>query len=219
MAAANVGSRFACGPNAALPGPACGVPDEPAVPACCCGATAGMAWEVIDREKPVCGDAADLIVGEGVGLPDSGGGRGTAVPGPDIDAAGQLSVIASRDLYTSADAAALRHPEADKLHRYDRIQVSEPLARARGLVTGDRARIRAGETAITAPITVSDRVPDNAVYVSSLLQGGAPAGLFASGPVPSVELEPAAADRPDPVPVEDTEPTGSGPFGEAAGHP
>ena len=182
-----------------------------------------LALEHIARERPVYWGAADLIIGEGVRLNVSGSGQGTAVPVAAIVPAGPLSVIASRDLYTAADAAALRHPEADKLHRYDRIQVSEAVASARGLATGDRARMSSGGASIEAPITVCDRVPDSAIYVSALLQGGAVAPFYASSSVPAVQLEavtgssnggdsPAATDS-------DFEDDGGGPLAEAAGGP
>ncbi|MEX2081083.1 MAG: molybdopterin dinucleotide binding domain-containing protein, partial [Dehalococcoidia bacterium] len=133
--------------------------------------------------------AWDLIVGEGVKLAVQGSGRGTIVPVDEVRVAGDgLRVITSRDLYTSADAAALRHPEAEKLHRYDRIQVSEGDATRLGISTEDEVEVSAGWTTIRARATVTDRVPEGAVYVSSLLQGGAVAALFANGGMATVRL-------------------------------
>jgi anaerobic selenocysteine-containing dehydrogenase len=105
-------------------------------------------------------------------------------------------VITSRDLYTALDAAALRHPEAEKLHRYDRIQVSEEDARALGITTGDPVRVSGNGQVIEAPAWVTERVPQGHVYISSLLQGGAVTGLFGEQGVATVRLEarvPAAA--------------------------
>jgi anaerobic selenocysteine-containing dehydrogenase len=86
-------------------------------------------------------------------------------------------VISSRDLYTATDAAALRHPEADKLHRYDHVQVSEEDAARLDLRSGDRVTIGNGSWSLTAPVTVTERLPEGAVFVSSLLQGGAVSAL------------------------------------------
>ena len=110
-----------------------------------------------------------------------------------LEAGAGLRVITGRDLYTAADAAALRHPEAEKLHRYDRIQVSEEDAARLGIATGDDVRISAGAAAITAQATVTERVPAGHVYVSSLLQGGAVAAVAAGSGAPTVELSAAAS--------------------------
>ena len=127
----------------------------------------------IAREVPQYQPAADLIVGEGVRLSMTGSGRGTIVAleaAPPIEG---LRVITGRDLYTAQDAASLRHPEADKLHRYDRIQVSEEDGTRLGLHSGDELKLVAAGVAIQAKVTITDRVPEGAVYVSNLLQGGA----------------------------------------------
>jgi formate dehydrogenase major subunit len=132
--------------------------------------------------------AWDLIVGEGVRLDVPASPKAAAVPVEALSAASGLRVIASRDLYTAVDAAAIRHPEAEKLHRYDRIQVSEQDAAAKGISSGDEVRIAAGRVSIAAKASVTERVPAGHVYVSSLLQGGAVAGFFANGQVPAVQL-------------------------------
>jgi anaerobic selenocysteine-containing dehydrogenase len=99
-----------------------------------------------------------------------------------------LRVIASRDLFTAADAAALRHPEAEKLHRYDHIQVSEQDGARLGIETGDEVEIAAGPHRIRAAATVTERVPEGAVFVSSLLQGGVVSQLFSAGALPAVTV-------------------------------
>ena len=97
-----------------------------------------------------------------------------------------LKVITARDLYTAADAAAMRHPEAEKLHRYDRIQVSEQDGMQLGISTGDEVTIASGGVAIAAKATVTERVPAGHVFVSSLAQGGAVSKFFGNGHVPAV---------------------------------
>lgn len=140
--------------------------------------------------------AWDLIVGEGVRLDVPPSPKAAAVPVEAPSAAGGLRVIASRDLYTALDAASIRHPEAEKLHRYDRIQVSEQDAAAMGISSGDEVRIAAGGVALAAKATVTERVPAGHVYVSSLLQGGAVAGFFGNGQVPGVELSAVRGAQP-----------------------
>jgi hypothetical protein len=142
----------------------------------------------IARANKAYEPAWDLIVGEGVRLDVSVSPKASAVPVEAPSAASGLRVIASRDLYTALDAAAIRHPEAEKLHRYDRIQVSEQDAAALGISPGDDVRISAGSVSIAAKATVTERVPAGHVYVSSLLQGGAISGFFGDGQVPAVQL-------------------------------
>jgi len=133
--------------------------------------------------------AWDLIIGEGVRLPIARAPRAQTAP-VSAPAAGEgWRVITSRDLYTAADAAALRHPEAEKLHRYDRIQVSEEDARALGIATGDPMRVAANGVSIEAPAWVTERVPAGHVYISCMLQGGAVTGLFGGADVATVRVE------------------------------
>jgi predicted molibdopterin-dependent oxidoreductase YjgC/predicted flap endonuclease-1-like 5' DNA nuclease len=163
-------------------------------------ATPDDALGAIARDDPRYQPAHDLLIGQGVRLSVRGTGSGTLVPVPPALVADDgLRVITSRDLYTALDAAALRHPDAEKLHRYDRIQVSEEDGARLGLRDGDEVTIAAGDVAITAPVTVTERVPVGAVYVSSLLQGGAVSALFASDEMPGVELRLASAEVAQPV--------------------
>ncbi len=117
--------------------------------------------------------AWDLLVGDGIRMEMRGSGKGTMIPVPAAESAGDgLRVVTGRDLYTAEDAAALRHPEAEKLHRYDRFQVSEEDAERLGLKDEDELEITDGTTTIRAPITVTERVREGSIFVSSLLQGG-----------------------------------------------
>ena len=151
------------------------------------GTPAG-ALEAIARNNAMYQPAADLLVGEGVKLDVATTGKGTSVAVPAASHEGDgLRVIASRDLYTAADAAALRHPEAERLHRYDRIQVSEADAARLSISDGDEIEIAAGDFRLRAAATVTDRVPAGAVFVSSLMQGGAVARLFLGDSLPTVQ--------------------------------
>lgn len=136
--------------------------------------------------------AWDLIIGEGVKLAVPVASRSSATPVEAVTAGSGARVVTSRDLYTALDAAALRHPEAEKLHRYDRIQVSEQDAANLGIASGDEVVVAAGGTSIAARATVTERVPAGHVYVSSLLQGGAVTGFFGNGHVPGVTLTAAS---------------------------
>ena len=145
------------------------------------------ALAAIAQETPAYQPAADLIVGEGVRLEVAPSGRGAIVPVAEAAANGEgLRIITGRDQYTAADAAALRHPEAEKLHRYDRFQLSEEDAERLGVADGDEIELSDGELTLRAPATVTDRVPEGAVYVSSLLQGGAVVGFFCGEALPAV---------------------------------
>ncbi|MGH2633344.1 MAG: 2Fe-2S iron-sulfur cluster-binding protein [Tepidiformaceae bacterium] len=150
--------------------------------------TADAAMGEIARANPDYQPAYDLIIGDGVRLDVPASGKGVIVPVEALEAADGIRIITGRDLYTALDAAALRHPEAEKLHRYDRIQVSEEDAERLGIHTGDEIEISAGGVTIRAKATVTDRVPEGAVYVSSLLQGGAVAAFFSGGALPAVRL-------------------------------
>jgi predicted molibdopterin-dependent oxidoreductase YjgC len=133
--------------------------------------------------------AADLIIGESVRLDVEASGKAAIVPLPSPwQPAEGLTVITGRDQYTATDAAALRHPEAEKLHRYDRFQFSEEDGQRLGLSTGDTVELSDGTQTLQARITVTDRVPEGAVYVSSLLQGGAVAQFFAATAHPAVKV-------------------------------
>jgi formate dehydrogenase major subunit len=152
-------------------------------------ATPDAALAAIAKASPAYEPALDLIIGEGVRLAVPRAGRAQAAPVGAVGAGAGTRVIASRDLYTALDAAALRHPEAEKLHRYDRIQVSEEDARQLGVATGDPVRVSANGVSIEAPAWVTERVPQGHVYVSSLLQGGAVVGLLGAEGVATVRIE------------------------------
>jgi predicted molibdopterin-dependent oxidoreductase YjgC len=144
----------------------------------------------IAAERPDYMPAADLIVGEGIRLDVSRAPKAAVVPlaEPPAAAAGTLRLISSRDLYTALDAAALRHPEAEKLHRYDRVRLA-PADMARLAVReGDVVEVTDGRLTVTAPVAADERVPEGAVYLSSLMAGGIAAAFFAASPMPTVRI-------------------------------
>ncbi len=137
---------------------------------------------------PAYQPAHDLIVGDGIRLRVPVSASAKSVPVAPIAAGDGVRIITGRDLYTALDAAALRHAEAEKLHRYDRFQVSEEDGARLGISTGDTVEISDGVHAITALATITERVPEGHVFVSSLLQGGAVAQFFADAAIPAVKL-------------------------------
>tara|TARA_B100001123_G_scaffold429473_1_gene548024 strand:+ start:406 stop:2142 length:1737 start_codon:yes stop_codon:yes gene_type:complete len=143
----------------------------------------------IANEVPEYQPAADLIIGEGIKLEVPASGQGTITPIAEISTKGEgLRIITGRDQYTATDAAALRHPEAERLHRYDHMQVSEEDAERLGIANEDEIELTDGELILRAPVTITDRVPEGAIYVSSLLQGGAVVGFFRGANLPKVRL-------------------------------
>ena len=151
-------------------------------------ATADAALGEIVRANPAYQPAYDLIIGEGVRLNVPLSNTATIVPVTPFEAGDGIRVITGRDLYTAEDAASLRHPEAEKLHRYDRIQVSEEDGLRLGIRDGDQVEVSSAGTTISAQATVTERVPTGHVYISSLLQGGAVVALFGGAALPSVRL-------------------------------
>ncbi|MGE5596638.1 MAG: 2Fe-2S iron-sulfur cluster-binding protein [Hyphomicrobiales bacterium] len=143
----------------------------------------------IAKANPAYQPAWDLIVGEGVRMAMSGSGRGQQVPVETFNVPDdRFRIITGRDLYTAEDAAALRHPEAEKLHRYDRIQVSEEDAARLGISDNDEIEVTDGPHTIRARANVDARVPVGCVYISSLLQGGAVAAFYEGVAVPAVRV-------------------------------
>ena len=142
----------------------------------------------IAKENPAYQPAWDLIVGEGVRMAIAGSGRGQVQPVPALEIGDGIRIVTGRDLYTAADAAALRHPEAEKLHRYDRIQVSEQDAAQLGISDNDEIEVTDGVHTIRALASIADRVPPGAVFISSLLQGGAVAQFYDGVAVPVVRV-------------------------------
>lgn len=150
--------------------------------------SADAALGEITKANSIYQPAYDLIVGEGIRLSIPTSSKATAVPVAPLASADGIRIITGRDLYTAADAAALRHPDAEKLHRYDRIQVSEEDALRLGIRDSDEIEISNGTITIRAKATVTERVPEGHVFVSSLLQGGAVVNFFTGDVVPAARL-------------------------------
>lgn len=149
----------------------------------------GMALDAIAHENPAYQPAADLIVGDGVRLEIPPVAKLAMAPvASETPNGGGARIITSRDMYTAEDAASIHHPEAEKLHRYDRIQISEGDAARLGIVNGEDIVISAGDITLAAKATVTERIPDGHVYVSSLLLGGAVQRFLSDGALRTVEI-------------------------------
>jgi predicted molibdopterin-dependent oxidoreductase YjgC len=147
-----------------------------------------LALVAIAKAIPDYEAAADLLVGDGVRLHVEPAQRNAARPVAGAPDASGMRVITSRDLYTAEDAASIHSPEAEKLHRYDRIQVSESDGARLGIGSGEEVIVSSGGATISAKATVTERVPDGHVYISSLLQGGAIQRFVGDGELAAVTL-------------------------------
>ena len=88
----------------------------------------------------------------------------------DVDAG--LVLITSRDLYTDREAAALRLPDADRLHRSEAVEIHPRDAADLGLSDGQAARIGSNGTTLTLPAKVTEDVPEGTVHIAALVAGG-----------------------------------------------
>jgi predicted molibdopterin-dependent oxidoreductase YjgC len=96
----------------------------------------------------------------------------------EAPAEGLLTLITGRSLYTSLEGAALRSPEADKLHREESVEINPADAAALGVRQGEEVVLVNGsaELAVTASITAV--VPPGVLYVPLYYGGGAVTALF-----------------------------------------
>jgi formate dehydrogenase alpha subunit len=88
-----------------------------------------------------------------------------------------LALLTGRGQFTSVEAAALHKKDADKLHREEFVEVSFADAERLGIADGDPVTLQTdrGELAIRARVT--DVVPEGAVFVPLLFDGGAVTAL------------------------------------------
>jgi len=91
---------------------------------------------------------------------------------------GGFTLVTSRSLYTSYEAAAIHSTEADRLHREDAVKMHPADAAAMGLGEGGRVMISANGASLTAPVEITAAVQPRMVYVPLYLDGGAVTALF-----------------------------------------
>jgi formate dehydrogenase alpha subunit len=102
---------------------------------------------------------------------------------------GMFTLIASRGLYTSHEAAAIHAADADRLHREDSVKMHPDDASALGVKEGDTVTLKSGKAALTLPVSITAAVQPKMLWVTCNYDGGAPLALFdADSPVASVEV-------------------------------
>lgn len=86
---------------------------------------------------------------------------------------GTMLLTTGRTLYTSLEGAAVRSPDADKLHREEFVEISAADAAAMRLSDGDEVTLASDTGELTLHCQVSDRVLEGVVYVPWYYDGGA----------------------------------------------
>lgn len=106
-----------------------------------------------------------------------------------VDGGGRFLLRASRSLYMSYEGAAVHHPDADKLHREDRVQLNPEDAKTLGVSDGDAVVLRNGRAEIALPVKVTAAVQPGMAYLALYYEGGAVSALFdADAPVAAVDI-------------------------------
>jgi anaerobic selenocysteine-containing dehydrogenase len=102
---------------------------------------------------------------------------------------GTFTLVSSRGLYTSYEAAAVHAKDADRLHREDSVKIHPDDAIAIGLAEGDVVTVKNSRSSFTAPVSLTAAVQPKMLWVSSFYAAGAAASLFdGDSPVASVEV-------------------------------
>ncbi len=107
-----------------------------------------------------------------VALQDVGAAAGQA------PAEGRLTLVTGRSLFTSLEGAAIRSPEADKLHREESAQINPADAAALNVGEGEEVVLINGSAEVAIAVSLTDAVPPGAVYVPLYCGGGAVNSLF-----------------------------------------
>jgi predicted molibdopterin-dependent oxidoreductase YjgC len=84
----------------------------------------------------------------------------------------QLALMTGRTLYTSLEATAIHKPDADKLRREDRVEVSIEDAERLGIEDGDEVTLATDQGELRIKARVTDMVPEGSVFVPLLYNGG-----------------------------------------------
>jgi predicted molibdopterin-dependent oxidoreductase YjgC len=92
----------------------------------------------------------------------------------------------------SYEAAAIRSPEADRLHREDSVKMNPADAASMGLGEGARVTLSANGASITAPVDITAAVQQRMLYLPLYYDGGAVTALFdGDAPTVAVAVSPA----------------------------
>jgi predicted molibdopterin-dependent oxidoreductase YjgC len=93
---------------------------------------------------------------------------------------GGFTLLATRSLYMSYEAAAIHSPEADRLHREDSVKINPADAASLGLSEGDRVTLSAHGAQITVPLGITAAVQRRMLYLPLYFDAGAVTALFDS---------------------------------------
>jgi predicted molibdopterin-dependent oxidoreductase YjgC len=85
---------------------------------------------------------------------------------------GQLTLLTGRTLYTSLEGAAIRSPDADKLHREEGVFLNQYDARDRQLQEGDVVVLRRESAEVTTAVRLTNAIPRGMAFVPLYYDGG-----------------------------------------------
>ena len=91
---------------------------------------------------------------------------------PYVAPNGEVTLLTGRTLYTSLEVAAIRSPEADKLHREEGVFVNQYEALDRQIADGEQVVLRSGATELLLKVHLTNAVPRGAVFVPLYYDGG-----------------------------------------------
>jgi formate dehydrogenase major subunit len=86
--------------------------------------------------------------------------------------------VTGRSLYTSLEGAALRSPEADKLHREESVEINPADAAALNVRQGEEVVLVNGSAELAIAASITDAVPPGVLYLPLYYGGGAVNSLF-----------------------------------------
>ena len=108
---------------------------------------------------------------------------------------GEFALLMGRTLYTSVEAAALHKPDADPLHREDKVEINPDDAAKLAIQEGDRVSLSTDQGSIEMPAHLSEGAAAGSVFVSLLYDGGAINALLSSdaadGALPRIHVRSA----------------------------
>ena len=140
--------------------------------------------EGYDRARPSL-----LLDGGRPSLPPVAAQAFQPVPALPREGAG-LVLLSGRDLYTDRESAALRLPEADRLQRGGFLAIHPRDAAQRNIADGARVSVRRNGASLAIQAKVSEAVPEGAVFLPILWDGGAVQALLpTTATAPTVEVE------------------------------
>ncbi|HEY8173476.1 MAG TPA: molybdopterin-dependent oxidoreductase, partial [Dehalococcoidia bacterium] len=91
---------------------------------------------------------------------------------PYVAPNGEVTLLTGRTLYTSLEGAAVRSPDADKLHREDGVLINQYEALDRQIVDGQQVLMRSGGAELSLKVTLNNAIPRGAVFVPLYFEGG-----------------------------------------------